>query len=138
MTQPIPKPLPQPDAASRPFYDGAAEGRLMLMKCSECGDYRLPARAHCPRCLSDRSTWEAAGGRGTIRTFGVMHRRYHPGFEVPYNVTIVELDEGPRLPTNIIGVANEQLGVGMRVEVEWERHEDVTLPKFRPIASERS
>lgn len=131
----VPKPLPLPDEDSAPFWEGAAAGRLMLMRCSNCGAVRLPARKHCDNCLSDESSWVQASGRGTVRTFGVMHQRYHPGFDndLPYNVTIVELEEGPRITTNIVGVANAQIAVGMAVMVDWERHEDVTLPKFRPI-----
>jgi len=130
----ISKPLPEPDDASRPFWDGAAAGRLMLMRCNACGTWRLPSRMHCDRCLSTDSRWEQASGRGTVRTFGIMHQRYHPGFanDIPYNVTIVELEEGPRLPTNVVGVSNADIQIGMKVVVDWERHEDVTLPKFRP------
>ena len=128
------KPLPEADAASQPFWDGAMEGRLVLMKCSDCGQWRLPSRAHCDNCLSDAFTWEVATGGGTVRTFGVMWQKYQPGWaaETPYNVTIVELDEGPRLPTNIIGISNEDIRVGMRVKVDFEKHEDVALPKCRP------
>lgn len=104
----------------------------MLMRCSDCGTWRLPSRQHCDACLSEAYTWEQASGRGTVRTFGIMHQRYHPGFETPYNVTIVELEEGPRLPTNIVGAKNEAIRVGMPVVVEFERHDDVALPKFRP------
>ncbi len=132
--QTIAKPLPEPDDASRPFWDGAAAGKLMLMRCKDCGAWRLPARMHCDECLSTSVAWEQASGRGTVRTFGVMHQRYHPGFaaDLPYNVTIVELEEGPRLPTNLVGVSNADIRVGMPVVVDWERHEDVVLPKFRP------
>lgn len=70
----------------------------MLMRCARCQTWRLPARQHCDVCLSDEYTWEQASGRGVVRTFGIMHQRYHPAFEVPYNVTIVELEEGPRIP----------------------------------------
>lgn len=133
--QVIPKPLPEPDEASKPFWDGAAEGRLMLMRCSDCGTFRIPSRMHCDHCLSTNVTWEQASGRGTVRTFGIMHQRYHPGFaaDIPYNVTIVELEEGPRLPANLAGVANSDIRVGMPVTVDWEHHSDVTLPKFRPV-----
>lgn len=130
----ISKPLPEPDDASRPFWDGAAEGKLVLMRCNDCGTWRLPSRMHCDNCLSTNTAWQQASGRGTVRTFGVMHQRYHPGFaaDLPYNVTIVELEEGPRLPTNLVGVNNADIRVGMPVVVDWERHSDVTLPKFRP------
>lgn len=131
---PIGKPLPLPDEESRPFFDGAMAGRLMLMRCTACGAARLPSRQHCPGCLSGEYTWFEASGRGTLRSFGVMHQRYHPGFagELPYNIAVVELEEGPRIPANIVGVANADLQVDMAVVVEWERHEDVALPKFRP------
>jgi len=134
MTQQAEKPLPLPDDDSRPFFEGAAEGRLMLMKCSSCGAWRLPSRSHCDECLSPDFSWEKASGKGTLRTFGVMHQRYHPGFagDLPYNVAIVELAEGPRITTNIVGIANENLKVDMPVTVAWEHHSDVTLPKFRP------
>lgn len=126
-------PAPEPDEASRPFFDGASEGRLMLMRCRSCGTWRLPARQHCDVCLSDDYEWAPASGRGTVRTFGIMHQRYHPAFEVPYNVTIVELEEGPRLPTNLLEVENDAIRVGMPVEVVFQRYEDVTLPRFRPV-----
>ena len=136
MTQYTPaKPIPEPDEQSQPFFDAAMRGELLLMKCGGCGAFRLPARQHCDECLSSEFTWEAAAGTGTVRSFGIMHQRYHPGFvaDIPYNVTIVELDEGPQLPTNIVGVGNEEIRVGMRVRLEWERHSDVAIPKFRPV-----
>jgi len=134
MTQPaqIAKPLPEADDASRPFWDGAMEGRLMLMRCADCKAWRLPSRHHCDQCLSSDSTWEQASGRGVVRTFGIMHQKYHPAFEVPYNITIVELAEGPRITTNLVGISNADIRVGMPVVVDWERHSDVALPKFRP------
>ena len=128
------KPLPEPDDASRPFYDGAMEGRLVMMRCNACGTWRAPARMHCDSCLSTDTRWEQTSGAGTVRSFGIMHQRYHPAFaaDIPYNVAIVELAEGPRLVTNIVGISNEAIRVGMPVVVEFERHEDVALPKFRP------
>lgn len=136
MTQDIvAKPIPEADDRSRPFFEAAMRGNLLLMKCGSCGIFRLPARRHCDECLSDEFSWETAAGTGAVRTFGIMHQRYHPGFvaDIPYNVTIVELDEGPQLPTNIVGLANDEIRVGMRVRVEWELHGDVALPKFRPV-----
>src|SRR4029079_14569973 len=129
------KPLPEADETSKPFWDAAMDGKLLLMRCSACRTWRLPSRAHCDQCLSDQFSWEQASGRGTVRTFGVMYQKYQAGWaaETPYNVPIVELEEGPRLPTNIIGIANENFRVGMPVMVDFERHEDVALPKFRPL-----
>jgi uncharacterized OB-fold protein len=129
------KPLPLPDEDSRPFYDGAAAGKLMLMRCIACGTTRLPSRHHCDECLSPEFEWFEASGRGVVRTFGVMHQRYHPGFasEIPYVVAIIELEEGPRMPANIVDTAPADVRVGMPVLVAWEPHEDVTIPRFRPI-----
>ena len=131
----IPKPLPEPDEASKPFWDGSLENKLMLMRCTDCGTWRLPSRKHCDECLSEAVEWRQASGRGTVRTFGIMHQRYHPAFaaELPYNLVIVELEEGPRFPTNIVGTPNDDIRVGMPVEVDWEKHEDVALPKFRVV-----
>ena len=128
------KPIPEPDEASAPFWEGSLHGTLRLMRCTACGTARLPSRQHCDQCLSPDYEWFDASGMGTIRTFGVMHQKYHPGFlaETPYTVAIVELDEGPRLPTNIVGLGDRKAAVGMRVMVDWEHHEDVALPKFRP------
>lgn len=136
MTEPtVMKPVPEPDEASKPWFDAAMEGRLMLMRCLDCGQARLPARMHCDHCLSERTEWFQASGRGTVRTFAVMHQRYHPAFaaEIPYNIAVVELEEGPRIPSNLVGVPNEEIKVGMPVMVEFERYDDVAMPKFRPI-----
>jgi uncharacterized OB-fold protein len=77
-------------------------------------------------------------GRGTLFSYVIYHRPYHPGFkgELPYNVSIVELEEGPRMVTNIVGIANDELRIGMPVEVIFDDvTEDVTLPKFQPSRS---
>jgi uncharacterized protein len=128
-----PKPIPEPDETSEPFWKATLEGKLLLMKCSDCGGFRLPSRQHCDRCLSAKFEWTPASGRGTVRSFGRMHQVYHPAFaeEVPYTLAIVELEEGPRLPTNIVDLDGREVRVDMPVELTWERHEDVALPKFR-------
>lgn len=130
----VPKPVPEPDEASAPFWEGSRRRVLRLMRCLDCGSVRLPSRLHCDQCLSERYEWFDASGHGVVRSFGVMHQRYHPGFapELPYTVAIVELDEGPRLPTNLVEMDGREPAVGMPVEVTWEEHEDVSLPKFRP------
>lgn len=128
------KPIPEPDEASQPFFDGARAGKLMLMRCAECGEFRMPARMHCDACLATATEWVEASGRGTVRTFGVMHQKYHAGFleETPYNLAVVELEEGPRLVTNIVETANAAIAVGMPVTVAFTDYDDVSLPKFRP------
>lgn len=130
----IAKPVPVITVEMRPFYEGAQRGELLLQRCTDCGTFRFPARDWCSACLSQSSAWERAGGRGELFSFTVMHQVYHPAFaaEAPYAVAIVKLDEGPKLTTNIVGVAPDQLRIGQRVEVVFERFsDDITLPKFR-------
>lgn len=129
------RPVPVPDEASRPFFDGAREGRLMLMRCRSCRSWRMPARDRCDVCWSTDTAWEQASGKGTVYTFGIMHQVYHPAFagDVPYNVAVVELAEGVRMNSAIVGIPNDQIRVGMPVEAVFEPVSDeVSLVKFRP------
>jgi hypothetical protein len=131
------KPVPQPDELSGPFFAGAGRGELLIMRCPACGAYLAPASRLCTECLSEGLEWVAASGRGTLYTYAVMHQRYHPGFfeELPYNLAVVELEEGPRLNSNVVGVANEDLRVGMALVVTFAAAgEGVSLPKFRPAS----
>lgn len=118
-----------------PFFDGAKRGELVIQRCKDCRAYLAPGAILCTECLSESLEWVRASGRGTLFTFGIMHQRYHPGFfgEIPYNVAVVELEEGPRLNTNIVGVANSALTIGMRVVVTFDKlAPDVAVPKFKP------
>lgn len=131
------KPFPLPDEESRPFFDGAREGTLMIRRCSACGTHLAPATDYCPECLGADLAWAPASGKGTLHTFAIMHQLYHPAFadETPYNVAVVELEEGPRINSNVVGIPNEELEVGMRLEVTFEDFgEGVSLPKFRPAS----
>ena len=132
----VPKPIPDVDEeAMRPFWQGAREGRLMIQRCGQCGSFQGPTAGLCIECLSESLEWVQASGKGTVHAYGIMHQRYHAGFvdDIPYNVGVVELDEGPRLNTNILGVSNDALRVGMTVTVTFETvAEGVSLPKFRP------
>ena len=130
------KPVSQPDELTEPFFAAGEEGRLLLATCAACGEMRLPTSPTCPICLGEGFEWTEVSGRGTVYTFAVMHQRYHPAWEpdLPYNIAVVELDEGPRMPANIVGVENEEIVVGMPVEVAWEREGDAPVPRFRPVA----
>ena len=126
------KPLPRPAPESRPFWEGAKLRKLMLPRCDACGAFWFPPSERCPHCLSTNFQWRETKGEGRIYSFVVYHRVYHPAFEadVPYVVAIVELDEGPRLLTNIVD-APEKVRCDARVRVEFvEASADVVLPKF--------
>ena len=129
------KPLPKPNADTAHFWDGCREHELRFQKCAKCGHVRWPASFLCPTCHSQETLWMTAKGRGKIYSYVIYHRAYHPGFEkdVPYAVALVELDEGPRMLTNIIGCRPEEVQCDMPVEIEWEDiEENISLPKFSP------
>ncbi|WP_426958430.1 Zn-ribbon domain-containing OB-fold protein [Muricoccus radiodurans] len=124
-------PKPELDELTRPYWDGLAEGVLRFQRCAACGHAWLPPRDACPRCLSAEAVWEAAGGGGRVVSWVVFHKAYHDAFadRVPYNVAIVELEEGPRLITNILG-PNGRLRVGLPVRLRVERDVGLFLPRF--------
>jgi len=129
------KPLPQVSAEMKPFFDAARRHALVVQRCRGCGTHRFPARDLCSRCLSRDVEWVPVSGRGTVLTWAVMHQVYHPGFatDVPYAVVVVELDEGARLVSNLVGCAVGEIRAGMPVEVVFDDvTPEVTLPKFRP------
>ncbi len=130
------KPIPIPNEASRPFFDGAREHRLLIQQCTTCGAVMWPVKSRCNNCLNPTVTWIQASGKGTLYTFALMHQVYHPGFadEVPYNIAQVDLAEGLRVMSNIVGCSNADLEIGMPLEVTFEDISDeVSLPKFKPI-----
>jgi uncharacterized OB-fold protein len=129
------KPLPVPSPESEPFWDACRRHELALQRCEPCGTSWFPPSALCPRCLGEAWHWEATSGQGSVYSFVVFRRVYHPGFadDIPYVVAVVELEEGPRLPTRLVGIAPEDVRCDMPVEVVFDDvTEAVTLPKFRP------
>jgi uncharacterized OB-fold protein len=108
----------------------------MLQHCGPCAAAYFPPSPYCPRCLSDEVEWKAASGRGRLHTYLIAHRPA-PGFEaeVPYAIAIVELDEGPRMMSNIVGIPNtpEHLVLDMELRVTFEpRGDDMKVPVFGP------
>lgn len=97
--------LPEPDAFTRTYWDAAAEGRLLIRRCGDCGRAHHYPREFCPHCWSEDVTWEPASGRATLYTWSVVHRNDLPPFpdRVPYVAAVVELAEGPRMMTEIVG-----------------------------------
>jgi len=113
--------LPTPDDDTRPFWDGAAQGRLLIKRCAYCWSHDV--------------SWEQARGTGTVYTYSVVHKNDLPPFNerVPYVAAIVELDEGPRMMTNVVDCDTEAVAVGMPVEVAFRALDDeLTIPVFRP------
>jgi uncharacterized protein len=136
MTQ---RPLPEITPETRHFWDGTRAGELRLQKCAKCSHVYFPPRPFCARCGSREVDVLRASGRATLYSY-VIHHRPTPGFVPPYSIAVVELEEGPRMMTNIVEVEQtpEALQLDMPLEVVFERLSDsISLPLFRP-ARERA
>jgi uncharacterized OB-fold protein len=136
MTTPNRRPVPVPDERSASFFQAAKEGRLLIKKCPSCSRFLAPQREICDSCGNEALEWTQASGRGTIYSFVIMHQLLHPAFrdEIPYNVIVVELEEGPRLTSNLVGTPNREIRVGLPVEAVFEELSDeVSVPKFRVV-----
>src|SRR5262249_46705444 len=128
--------LPIPDEDTRVFWEGLSRGTFLLRWCTDCGKPHYFPRGFCPFCWSESLEWREASGRGTVFATTVIRQMGLEPFmtRVPYNVSIVELEEGPRLLTNVVGVEPEDVRIGMGVVLEAEVHGDIGLPLFRPAA----
>jgi uncharacterized OB-fold protein len=127
------RPIPMADEESRPFFEGAQRHELWLMRCRNCHAWRLPSRPRCPDCWSTDTDWERASGRGTLYSFGIMHQKMHPAFaeHVPYQFAIVELEEGPRIVSNVVGVPDDDLKVDMPLVASYDDvADDATIVRF--------
>jgi uncharacterized OB-fold protein len=138
MSEPVSKPKPRPAPESLPYWQAASEHRLALPQCHSCDKFWFPPSRSCPHCLSDQFSFENVSGRGKIFSFVTFHRIYRPAFaeSVPYVVALVELEEGPRLLTNILGISHEDVRCDMDVEVVFDDLDaNTSVPKFRPRQS---
>jgi uncharacterized OB-fold protein len=130
------KPLPHLDEENRWFFEACARHELYLQKCSSCGTVRFYPRALCPSCMSSKTDYVRASGRGRVYTFTVTQQNQAPGFrdELPYVMAYVELDEGPRILTNIINTPPGEVKIDLPVEVVFEDiDENLAIPKFQRI-----
>jgi hypothetical protein len=139
MSNELPAPAPPVNPETKPFWDATAEGRLLLKRCLDCGSVIWYPRAFCPECAGMRTEWFPASGRGHVYSYTVNHRTEgaYAG-AAPLVLAYVELDEGPRVMTNIVGAAEAELDVGLPVEVVFhDTGEGTALPRFRPAGSAR-
>jgi uncharacterized OB-fold protein len=114
--------LPEPDDENRPFFEGARAGKLRLQRCGDCGGWMFPVRKRCQHCGSTKLAWADASGRGTLYAHGQLRREYHPRHagRLPILLAQVDLDEGVRMSTNLVGCAPEQARAGTKVRVVFE------------------
>jgi uncharacterized OB-fold protein len=129
-------PAPTPTELSRPFWRAANEGRLVVQRCDACGHYRWTPQILCTRCLAEPFTWTEVSGRGRIYSFTTVHRAPTAGFETPYVLAVVELQEGPLMLTQIVGEDRDAAAIGAPVEVAFTRASpDINLYTFRLAAA---
>jgi uncharacterized OB-fold protein len=132
------KPIPVPDELNRPFWAAAAERRLMIQRCAECGYYNHPPRPFCDACLAQEMLFAPVSGRGSVYSFTVMHQRDVAGFEqdAPFINIVVELAEQPRLlmVSNLPLSDRPKVHIGAAVEVYFEdRGDGLIIPQFRLV-----
>ncbi|MBT2440835.1 Zn-ribbon domain-containing OB-fold protein [Streptomyces sp. ISL-36] len=132
--------VPDVDAFTRPYWEAAGEGRLLLRRCAACGRAHHYPREFCPFCWSEDVAWETASGRATLYTWSVVHRNDLPPFgeRVPYVAAVVDLAEGPRMMTEVVDAPEADLRIGMELEVGFRPEGpegDVMVPVFGPRRS---
>lgn len=128
------KPLPAIDERNGPYWEALRRHELRLPRCGACGHLRFEPHRSCPRCGSQDTQWPRLSGQGEVWSVCVFHQVYFAGFrdEAPYNVAAIELEEGVRLYSNVVGSANHEVRIGRKVEAVFEDvTPEVTLLKFR-------
>ncbi len=131
---------PHADETTQPFWDAAADGRLVATRCTNCGTFRIPPAPYCYACQHTDTEWVELPGTGTIYTFTIVRHPLAPDLAptVPYASGVIELDgtqgAGARMICNIVDVDVETVQIGDRVEIVWERVSDtMSTPRVRPI-----
>lgn len=133
------KPLPESDPLWQPYWANAKQGRLSVQQCDACGDRHFPAGPVCPVCLSENQHWEPVSGRGAVVSWVVFHRAYWDGFapDLPYDVCLVRLDEGPLVLANFADGLPSGLKCGLRVNAVFDHvTEEIALLRFSPDEAE--
>ncbi len=136
MAEPAPSParkLPRLEPETEFFWTSGADGRLRIQCCSDCGTWQHPPLPRCPSCGSEQVGPQVTSGMARVASYTINHERWLPGLEVPFVFAAVELAEQAELYvfTNILAPV-DTVRLGMPVAVEFEQHEDVWLPMFRP------
>jgi uncharacterized OB-fold protein len=127
-----PAPIVTEDNAA--FWDAADGGRLVAQRCAKCGRLRHPPRPMCPECSSLDVEVTTLSGRGVVYSYAVLHHPQHPAFEYPVLAALIDLDEGIRIVSNLVGVEPDEVRIGLPVQVEFVPTEgDHHVPVFRPI-----
>jgi uncharacterized OB-fold protein len=132
------RPAPVVTQDNQGFWNAAADGRLVTQRCRSCGRLSHPPRPVCPDCHSlDQESVDVAG-TGAVYSYAVLHHPQNPAFEYPVVAILVDLDEGPRVLSNLVGCAVEHISIGMPVQVRFEPTTDgMAVPVFEPAGGSR-
>jgi uncharacterized OB-fold protein len=132
-------PPPLADAITLPWWQAAAEHRLVVQRCTFCGHTRLPPAPLCPECRSEDSDWKEVPGRGEVYTYTVVHRPIAAGQELPFVIAVIALEDagGVRIISNLVDVNLDEVEIGLPVQLAWEdMSADLAIPRFRPASKE--
>lgn len=128
-------PPPLADATTLPFWEAAAEHRLVVQCCTDCGQTRLPPSPVCAECQSDQAEWQEVPGQGEVYSYTLVHRPLAAGQTLPFVIAVISLEGsgGLRIISNVVGIEPEAVHIGMSVELVWEDMSDqLAVPRFRP------
>jgi uncharacterized OB-fold protein len=136
----FPDGMPQPlaDTTTLPWWQAAAEHRLVVQRCTACGHTRLPPAPVCPECRSGDAEWKQVPGRGEVYTYTIVHRPIAAGQPLPTVIAVVSLEDsgGVRIISNLVGVSPGDVAIGLPVELVWEdMSAELAIPRFRPRRS---
>jgi uncharacterized OB-fold protein len=130
----LPAPPPIINSETKSFWDATTTGKLLLPRCTDCSTVIWYPRAFCPECSSFDLTWFEATGRGTIYSYTVNRRGQGDYRDLAYVLAYVELDQGPRVLTNIVDCDADSVAVGQAVQVVFHPTSNgAALPRFRPV-----
>jgi hypothetical protein len=130
-------PMPMADVVTLPWWEAAAQHRLVVQRCKSCGHTRLPPAPLCPECRSTDLDWLEVPGRGEVYTYTLVHRPMAADQKLPFVIAVVALADsgGVRMISNVVGCDPAEVRIGMPVELVWEdMSEDLAVPRFRPVA----
>jgi len=136
--QGMPTPTPRVTDETERFWEATKDGNLLVRRCNDCGDAHHYPRGRCPFCFSENLEWTEASGDGTVYTYTVTHQNGEPYDEAtPYVLAYVELEEGPRVMTNVVGAEPDDVFVGQDVTVVFHETDEgeYALPRFTPVSS---
>ncbi|MCP3983579.1 MAG: Zn-ribbon domain-containing OB-fold protein [bacterium] len=129
-------PPPLADSTTLPWWEAAADHRLVVQRCTPCGHTRLPPAPICPECRSTESDWQEVSGRGRVYTYTAVHRPIAAGQELPFIIAVISLEDagGLRIISNLVGTPPEAVTIDMPVELVWEdMSAELSIPRFRPV-----